>query len=290
MLALLEAERARLDPILVGRMESMRSYVARTDGKLAQSVECMRRSWEHFEHAGHLREGTEALANIGMALMELGQLEEAESQIRKLRSIVDRMGLTHMIGGTLYMLSNILAYQGALDEARTFGERALSWTAEHNDQFFHQPALLYLSFIEHLARNYPLAERYAQRAVAALESNPSLQPFALALLAQALLAQGRLEEAVSFGRKAYEQFQALGNVMDGEATIRLVRAECLVSSSESELAKEILQSAIYWLGKRASAISNVEWRHSFLNRIPEHRRILELSIKMGICVDGLLDN
>jgi tetratricopeptide (TPR) repeat protein len=287
---MLEADRDRLHPILIGRIESMRAHVARAEGRVAESVAPLRRAWEYFERAGHLREGTEALANMGMALMEVGQLEEAESQIRKLYSIVERMGLNHMMGATLYMLSNILTYRGALDEARVFGELALAWTADHNDQHFHRFSLLYLSFLEHLAGNHPLAERHARQALATLENNPSLQPFALALLAQALLGQARFEEAASLAQKAYEQFEALGDVLDGEAVIRIVRAECLVSSSEFELAKEVLRAATSWLGKRARIIANVDWRHSFLNCIPEHRRILELAVRMGIGVAGLVEN
>jgi ATP/maltotriose-dependent transcriptional regulator MalT len=290
ILVMLEAERDRLDPILVGRIESMRSHVARADGKLVESVACMRRSWEHFERAGHLRAGTEALGNSGMALMELGQLEEAESQIRRLSSIAERMGLNHLTGATLYMLSNILAYRGVLDEARVFGERALAWTAENNDQHFHRFALLYLSVAEHLAENYALAERHARRALAMLENSPSLRPFALALLARALMGQGLVEEAKSLGLRAYDELVALGEVLDGEAIIRLAHAECLAASHEPELAGAVLRSAAEWLGKRANAIANPDWRKDFLNRIPEHCRILKLAQEIGIPIDDLLVN
>jgi len=36
------------------------------------------------------------------------------------------------------------------------------------------------------------------------------------------------------------------------------------------------------LSKQAGSIDNPEWRQSFLNRIPEHRRIIELSRELGI--------
>jgi ATP/maltotriose-dependent transcriptional regulator MalT len=288
MLAQLEAERDRLDPILVGRIESMRSHVARADGKLAESAASMIRSWEYFEHAGHLRAGTEALGNAGMALMELGQLEEAESQIRKLSLIAERIGLNHLTGATLYMLSNILAYRGELDEARVLGERALAWTADNNDQHFHRFALLYLSVTEHLAQDYLRAEKHARRALVILENSPSLRPFALALLARALLGQGLIGEAKSLGLRAYTELLALGEVLDGEAIIRLAHAECLASSSEPELAKEVLRSATEWLGKRAKQIANADWRKTFLSRIPEHNGIIKLAQKMEISVDELL--
>jgi hypothetical protein len=72
--------------------------------------------------------------------------------------------------------------------------------------------------------------------------------------------------------------------------IRLARAECLVSASEPELAKEVLRAATEWLGKRARTIGNTGWQHAFLDRIPEHRRILELAREMDVPLDGIVAN
>ena len=127
-LKLLEAERDNLDPFLIGRTETMKAHLACAQDRPADQAAGFNRAAEFFESAGHRRASTEALGNAGMALMELGRLEEAEAQVRKLLTIAERMGLTHLLGGTYYMLSNILAYRGCLDEARAFGERAVDWT------------------------------------------------------------------------------------------------------------------------------------------------------------------
>jgi tetratricopeptide (TPR) repeat protein len=282
ILVLLDAERKNLDPILIGRAESMRAHIARAEGKPAEAVIGIQRAWKFFESAGHRRAGTEALANAGIALMELGQLEDAEEHARKLLAIAERMGLHHIIGATLYVLSNILAYRGCLDEARCYGERALKLTAETNDQHVHRFAQLYLSMIECLARDYPRAGQHAREAIAMLEGNPALRPFALALLGRALLGQGMIEEALSSAGEAYALLETLGNVEDGEATIRLALGESLVVSSDLSSARQVLQKAVQWLRKQASTIDNCDWRKSFLIRIPEHRRILELAREMGI--------
>ena len=170
-LSLLEAEQGKLDPILIGRAESLRAHIARADGKPAESVARFRRAWECFDQAGHHRASTEALGNSGGTLMELGRLEEAEVQIRKLWGIAERMGLVHLIGGTLYMLSNALAYRGCLDDARAFGENAVKLTTETNDQYFRRYAQLYLSVIEYLAGNYSRAAQHARTALEILDSD-----------------------------------------------------------------------------------------------------------------------
>jgi len=281
-LLLLEAEWERLNPMLVGRAETMKAHLARAAGRPAEQVAGFLRAWEFFESAGHRRAGTDALANAGVSLMELGQLEDAEAQTRKLWAVVERMGLNNVKGQILYSLSNILAYRGCLDEARGFGERAIKWTNENNDQYFGSYARLYLSVIEHLAKNDLAAEQHARDAMEMLADNPALRPFALALLARAFHGQGRIVEALSCARDAYAQLEALGQVEDGESTIRLAFAECLVASSDLATAKQVIEKAIASLRNRASNIDIPDWRRSFLTRIPEHACILEVARELGI--------
>ena len=279
---MLEAERDKLDPILVGRIESMSALLAKHEDRPAEYAVGFKRAWEYFESAGHRRAGTEALGNAGVALMELGQLEQAEEQMRKLWAIAERMGLHHLLVGTFHTLSIILAYRGCLIEARDFGERAIKWSDANNEQYFGIPARLYLSMIEYLARNYATAEQHARRGIEMLGNNPSLRPFAQALLAQSLHGQGRVSEAILCARDAYEQLEALGQVQDGEAIIRLAYAECLVTSCDLMAAKQVVAKALRRLRKQASTVDNSEWRRSFLTSIPEHHRIDELARELGI--------
>jgi tetratricopeptide (TPR) repeat protein len=282
ILALLEAERDKLDPILVGRIESMKAHVARDEDRPADHVAGFRRAWEYFETAGHLRASTEALANAGAALMDIGQLEEAEVQTRKLLATAERMGLDHFWGGSLQFLSIILAYRGCLDEARDFGERAVKWTTENNDHYFGIYAHLYLSVIEHLAKDCRAAERYARDAIEMLSNNPSLRPFALALLARSLHGQGRFAEALPYAREAYAQLETLGQIQDGESSVRLAFAECLIAFQDLIAARKVIEKATERLRKQANSIDVPEWRRSFLERIPEHARIFALARELGI--------
>ena len=289
-LKLLAAERQVLDPLLVGRIENMKAHLAREEDRPEHFAVMFRRAWEFYESAGHRRAGAEALGNASVALMELGQLEAAEDLARKLWAIAERMGLHHLLGGTLYLLSNILAYRGCLDEARDFGKRAIQLTAENNDQFFGGYAWLYMSVIEYLANNYSEAELHAQYALGMMENNPSLKPFAVALRARSLHGQGKIAEGLSLARSAYTSLEEMGKVPDGEATIRLALAECLVASSEFAEARQIVGKMMDRLRKQAANINNPDWRKSFLARIPEHRRIVEMAHELGMTGLGVLEN
>ncbi len=287
MLALLETERRCLNEYLVGRIETTRAQVARMQDRPTEYVAGNLRAWNLFEQSGHVRIGSEALANAGIALLEVGQLESAEEQIRKVMSMAERLGLRHLLGPSSCFLEAILAYRGHLEEGRRFGEQALVITTETNDQYFHRYALLYLSLLEHLAGNYRQAEEHAYRVADMLTDNLALRPFALALWARALNHQGKSPEALALAQEAYDHLQTLGRVQDGEATIRLALAEALLSSSNRAAAKAVLQEALSRLGAVASTIDDVTWRASFISRIPEHRRLVEIAALAGLAVPDI---
>jgi tetratricopeptide (TPR) repeat protein len=287
VIALMESQRERLDSVLLARLESMRAHIARSDDRPLAMVEGFKRAWEIFEQAGHRRAGVEALANSGSALMELAQLEEAEAQARKAWEVSERLGLSHMTGGVYYLLCNILAYKGALDEARRFGEMALDYTTKHDDNYFRSFALLYLSIVHYLAHDFAKSELTAREAWMAVDGNPALQPFASALVARGLLGQGMLAEALLLAEEAHTRLESVGTVQDGEATIRLAYAECLLAAAKPQEARRVLAKAIDRLRGKARTIENAEWRNSFLIRIPEHKGIVVLAQRAGLVADSL---
>jgi tetratricopeptide (TPR) repeat protein len=154
-------------------------------------------------------------------------------------------------------------------------------TIAQNDRRFQGYAEAYLSVTEYLAGDYPRAEQHARAAAAAWETVLSARPFAIALLARALLAQGRPAEALVSARDAFAQLESLGVVDDGEATIRLALAECLVAAGDTLATREVLDKAVSRILTSAEAIEDPASRESFLTRIPEHRRILELARELA---------
>jgi tetratricopeptide (TPR) repeat protein len=281
-LALLEECKERLEPVLIGRAETMRAHLARVQHKPVRAVAGFGRAADYYESIGHKRAACEARGNLGLTLLELGQLEQAETCMRQILATAQKMDLKYMVGGALQLLANILAYQGSLDEARTVGQQALTVTSSQNDRRFQGCAESYLSLTEYLARDYTRAERYARAAAGTLAAVPATRPFAIALLARALLAQGRPAEALLSARDAYAQFESVGVVDDGEATIRLALADCLIAAGDTAAAQEVLDKAASRILAAAKAIDDPEVRESFLTRIPEHRRILELAHELGV--------
>ena len=84
-------------------------------------------------------------------------------------------------------------------------------------------------------------------------------------------------------REAYAQFEGLGVVYDGEATIRPALAECLLASGDRLAATEVLATATKQVYAWADTIEDPAGRQAYLTRIPEHRRILELVQELAAC-------
>jgi tetratricopeptide (TPR) repeat protein len=276
-LVLVEEAKERLDPIVIGWAESMRFHIARGKGRVSESLAHARRAADHFESIGNSRAAIQTLGNLGVLFIEVGQLEDADNCLRDVLVKARKTDFKYILGQSLTALTNVLAYRGAFDEARVVGQQALAVTSAQNDRRFQGSGEAYFSVTEYLAGDYARAEHFARAALATWAPMPPCRPFAMALLARALLAQGRLAEALPNARDAFAQLESMGIVDDGEATIRLALAECLISAGDQPAAQEAVATTAKWLHTRAETIDDPTMRESFLTRIPEHRRILELA-------------
>jgi hypothetical protein len=180
----------------------------------------------------------------------------------------------------------VRAHAGRRAEARLAAERALALAREQGDRRFEGAALLALAMsaggdgsVE--PAGAPPALAYAIEAVAALRPVPPALPLALGVLARALLAAGRPQEALGEARAAHELLESLGRVEDGEACVRLVYAEALAACGQTAEAEVALGRAAARLRARAAAISSPAWRSSFLVRLPDHARTLALAERAG---------
>jgi tetratricopeptide (TPR) repeat protein len=281
-LELVEAKGESISPHLSARAESLRSHLARTEGRLSASLAHQRQTVHLHEIAGSTRQACEQVGNLAVCLVEIGQLEESEENARRVLGMSERMGLNHFNGGVLQMLTNCLAYQGRLDEARAMGRRGLDWTMERGDRWFLHSTQFYLSLTEYLAGNYPAAEDYAKGAVENTKDKPSLHPFALALLARARLAQGFVAEALALAREGYAAIDTKMQLEDGEASVRLAYAEALAAGGNRPEAERVTSDTMLWLRRRAETLDDPAMRPAFLERIPEHRRIRELASELGL--------
>jgi tetratricopeptide (TPR) repeat protein len=282
MLELLAQYEDRLDPVLLGRRALLTHCAWRANGKLMKGIACGRSAANRFRSVGLQLDAFVALGNVAVTLSEAGRLDEAIAEIQKVLEFALKWDLKHLQSGGFAALATCNAYLGRFDEARASGRQAQAIARAQSDRRFQGTAEMYLSMTELLSGCHTAAERFALDAMATLEAVPFSRPFAVALLARALAAQGRAAEALPRARDAYAQLEKMGGVDDGEATIRLALAECLIANGDRDAARNAVASAAEWLRCRADKLDHPGYRESFLTRIPEHRRILELAHDFGV--------
>jgi len=163
-------------------------------------------------------------------------------------------------------------------EARKAGTQALEHAREQSDLRMEGYAEWYLSIGAWMERRFDQAETHARNAVKVLEDVLPALPAAFAALGQALLGQGKTEEALTSAREAYRLLNVVAPVEQGDALIRVVCAECLFAAGEAADAVTVIHEAAQRLRERAAAIDDAASRTAFLSRIPVHARTLEMAL------------
>jgi eukaryotic-like serine/threonine-protein kinase len=77
--------------------------------------------------------------------------------------------------------------------------------------------------------------------------------------------------------QAMNVLDSIGAIEEGDALARLGHAEALHANGRDDEARQVIAQARQRLLERAGRISNAAWRQSFLERVEEHRRTLELA-------------
>jgi hypothetical protein len=127
--------------------------------------------------------------------------------------------------------------------------------------------------------DFDAAETEIQQAIPFLSNTVPLErPGVLASLAALRLAQGKPVEALSIAEDATNHADVMGacSRFFRDAFLALTHAECLEATGNHEGARARLLRAKEWLMLVADKIHDPAYRTSFLQQVPENRRILEL--------------
>ena len=268
---------AALDPQTRDLVQQMRATRASIMGDSAACLEGFIAALAANDDAGDRRNAGVNRSNIGFILAELGDFQGAEEALRPALADADRLGLHDVTTAVWQNLGYALAYLGRLDEARGNEQRAVDASARAGDPRMEGLARTYLAKIALLSGDAASAEREARAAALLLEIAPPLRAAAVAVLARALLEQGRAEEALPIAREALSTLQALGMIEEGETLVRLVHAEALAALGRTEELAVALADAREHLLARAAKISDTAWRERFLAAVPDNARTLALA-------------
>jgi tetratricopeptide (TPR) repeat protein len=271
------AELATLSPpdaLSAAMAHESRAFRASARGDSLACLTDLEAALAAFEEGEDRRNATMTRGNLGFMRLELGDLEPAEATLRIALASADRMGLSDVAAVTRCNLGHVLSCRGQLAEARILIRDSIQ-AFQHQESARNEGlALAYLAQANLAFGDALAAENDARSAVTVLYAIESLRPVAMAVLARALIVEGRADEALAAAAAAHEALQALGSIEEGEALVRLAYGEALAACGRAVEAADVFESARTRLLERASAIRDPVWQRRFLTNVPENARTL----------------
>ena len=230
-----------------------------------------------FEAAGNLRQACLQRVTIAQACVRLGAHNEAERTARMALAESERLGLTSALATAQHMLGLTLVRQEMLPEALDVLRAAIASFIVVDDQHMEAATRIYAAEAYRRAGDLEAAEAEARRAVAVLGRFPTYIPQARATLADALLAQGRAEEAIEEAQRGFDLLASLGHVEEGDVYVRVVHADALHAAGRPDAARAAIAATRDRVLATAARIDDEAWRRSFLDDVPENARTLALA-------------
>ncbi len=180
---------------------------------------------------------------------------------------------------------------GSPQEALAIEERATRAFEASGDRRMEGVSRVYLAMIHLGLGEPPKAREEARRAVDLLQMARPAKACALATLSVAELSLASedgerkgetLARADAQSAEALAIVDDLGGIEEGEALVRLMRAEVLLTLGLADDARSLVDASKARLLSRAERLSDSTWRASFLERVPENRRTFELHARLSI--------
>jgi ATP/maltotriose-dependent transcriptional regulator MalT len=260
---------------------AQRAFFAGDASAFLRAAEAARAS---LGRAGDRRGAAAMRLAIGRARALSGAPEDAEEVLMAALAEATGLGLAPLATRARIELAMVLARLGRLEEARALVDLAVEASARadtasaRRDESAARAAratILLLLGEEHGP------EREARLAVDLAGDDAAARATALAALAEVQLSERHAAEALVTARAA--RAVARPDALDSaESRARLVEIEALSAIGDTTAAYAALDAARARLAVRAAVIGDPSLRASFLERVPEHARTLELARLAGL--------
>ncbi len=277
------------DAAVRARVHQTSAFHALIEGDLVAYLTHMRDAVDAFVEGGDLREACLQGVNVGNAALQLGAYEQAEKVLLTSAADAREMGLGNVAAYADHNLGIVVSHLGRAAEGRAIEARAAAVFEASGDRRMEGVSRVYLAMIDLVVGDTAEAREEARRAVELLDHSPPARACALAVLAVAELGAASEEDVTSAdlraaddrSREAYAIVEALGGIEEGEALVRLMRAEVLLAMGDRDRAREVIERSRERLLARAARVTDPALYKAFLERVPENRRTLELFVRLS---------
>ena len=265
------------DPLAVAHVYRTRAYRAHVGGDAASALSLYNVAISNFEQAGDTRAACRYLVSAAAACIELGAYQDAERALGDALSSAERMGLSGVTASSWHHMGMLLARLGDTAAAVQREDAAIEAFVAQGDRRMEGAARLYRALFLSMDAQLDRAEEETLAAIDAFGLTPPLRAYALAVLGRIRLTGEKPDGAAPAAREAMDVLDALGGVEAGESYVRLTFAEALDANGDHEAACEAIATARVRILERAAMIHDPAWKESFLERVGENARTLELA-------------
>ncbi len=264
------------DDRAVGAVFSALAASAENRNELEDAVELGEASITSFTRAGDVRNACNTRMNTAYRLLLLGQYKRAEAALREGLATAERAGVLTIAALVRHNLGPVLLHNGDAKGAEEVEREAVRAYEAQGNKRLVGGSRYYLGRILIALGRLDEAEAEMRRACADVETIPAVLPLARAGLAFALLARGKLPEALVCAREAMAKFAERDGAVEEPRTVKLALVEALIASGEAAEGQKLLAELSVELLEQASRLRNPELRRTFLHEVSDHARIFEL--------------
>jgi tetratricopeptide (TPR) repeat protein len=249
-------------------------------GDLARGVELLQQQVEISRRQGHIPGEANGLTNLGYHYLSLGLFEEGQSVLQEAIALSEQAGARRAAAYCKLNLGLACWRLGQLERAGAVLEDAQQDFTIINDAAALAFGKGYQGLVfEQAGKPEQAKATYTQALEAFSRYGLNAQAAeAQAGLARVALGEQDLPQAVAHAARVLPFLENKhGQGMELPFLAYLTCVEVYQKTGDNATAGRLLQDCTAELLERAERISHSDWRRSFLECIPEHRRILTLS-------------
>jgi len=267
------------DPVAAMYHYHARSVAAFRQGHYERLLDTTLASVEHARRAGDVRFASFHATNVGFAYAQLGDYETALQTLLEGRTEASRFGLTAAVLTLDQNRGHVLMCLGRLEEARDLEVSVIAHAKEPAPRIL---AIAHACLARIQLRMGDPAEA-AKTAQLGVDASPTDVPriYCLASLSEARLALGDAEGALDASHRALEHAIQLGGAHVGDVIAGRVQVEALLALGRTEDARRVLEHPVALVRGRAASIQDPARRAAMLERVEDHRRVLDLEAKLA---------
>ena len=246
---------------------------------IARKIRHSRQALQAFQNAGNLEGQALILANLSQEYSKIGLYRHMRRLSLQAETIARQSGALEILGYTLSDLADCEMELGNLQAAHRYIDELIQVAAEINTPWWQLIVLGFKGYIAELENDFSSAVEQYQKSLGLLYTIYDIGTWNA--LSSVYMKMGAATAALESSSKAIE---LLGEDDIGEYNFQSIwwhYSQSLNANGQTEAADQALEKAYHFLVRAITRVSDVGLRRNFLNKLDEHRQIIDAWLQRG---------